>query len=253
MDRAIFTALNALTVRQDARITQAQNLANMNVPGFRRDLANEGTTKYLNAQGGLGVRAFQVETGPYRFSQQAGKLEQTGGDLDVAIADEGYFYARGDSGEIGLTRRGDLRRGIDGTLLNGAGEPMLDPNQEPIVVPDFRSIRITDLGEIHIEPANGEPGETVLAGTLATVVPGAGVPLTKGPDGLIRTDAGDVPPPDQGAQVLQGVLEASNVNPVEELLTSIDMQRGFEIGMRMILQMRTLDEAGAELMRAPQT
>lgn len=252
MDRAIFTALNAISIRQDARITQSQNLANMSVPGFRRDIPNEGATKYLDPAGGLGVRAFQMESAVTRFSDRAGTLSQTGADFDVAIAQDGYFFAMGAEGMPGLTRRGDLRQDAEGALMNGAGQRMLGEDMAPIVLPPHRSMRITDLGEIHIEPADGPAGQTVLAGMLATVAPAPGTPLTKGLDGLIRADDGTVPPPDQGARVLQGVLEASNVNPVEELLASIDVQRGYEIGMRMILQMRTIDEAGASLMQAPQ-
>jgi flagellar basal-body rod protein FlgF len=119
-------------------------------------------------------------------------------------------------------------------------------------VPAYRNIRITDIGEIYIQPLDDPEGEPVLAGVLATVVPPAGVALTKGADGQIRTVEGPLPPPDQRAEVLQGTLESSNVNPVEELLSTMQMQRNFELGMRMVLTARELDEGGARMMQAPE-
>ena len=51
---------------------------------------------------------------------------------------------------------------------------------------------------------------------------------------------------------VQGTLEASNVNPVEELLSSMEMQRQFELGMRMVMTARDIDEGGARVLQAPE-
>lgn len=171
MDRMIYTALNALAVNRDSQVTQAQNLANQMVPGFRRDLNNEGETFFLEMQGSLAPKAFNLEKGQASFSNQVGLLERTDEELDVAIADQGYFYIQPEKGDPALSRRGDLRRDIDGTLRNGAGEAMLGPDLQTIQLPEYRSIQITDIGEIFIEPVDAVGGETVLAGVLATVIP----------------------------------------------------------------------------------
>lgn len=253
MDRMIYTALNALSTQRDQRITQAQNLANMNVPGFRRDLPNEGQTYFAQALDTAMVRAYQTETGPAGFLSDSGPLQPTGGELDVAVVDEGYFYVRPDSGgEAALTRRGDLRRSVDGTLINGAGDMMLDPNMEPIQLQEYREITISDIGEIWIVPANADPGaEQILGGVLATVVPDEDVVLRKGADGQIRDTEGEVPFPNQLAKINQGALEGSNVNTVEELISSIDMQRNFELNMRLVSNASKLDESAARLLRSP--
>lgn len=251
MDRMIHTALNALAVRRDAKVTQAQNLANMNVPGFRRDLENDGGTMFLEQMRTASTRAFRMETGPAAFSAESGFLNPTGEELDVAIADEGYFFIRPETGDPALSRRGDLRIAADGVLRNGAGDVMLDVNQEQIVIPPHRSMTINELGEIWIDPQGGGPGDVVLVGTLATASPPV-ADLTKGLDGRIRSKEGPLPMPDQQAKVLQGTLEGSNVNPVEELIASIELQRSFELGVRMISMAREIDEAGASLMRAPE-
>ncbi|SPF80111.1 flagellar basal body rod C-terminal domain-containing protein [Pseudoprimorskyibacter insulae] len=251
MDRLIHTALNSVTIHRDTRQIQAQNLANINVPGFRRDLQNEGESKFLRSAETDSVRAFQLEAGTPGFSHAPGFLDRTDMDMDVAIADFGYFYIKPESGDNALSRRGDLQRGIDGMLRNGAGDMMLDTDLQPIEVPQHRSIRISDIGEVYIEPTIGPPGQSVLVGTLATVIPDQNLVLRKGLDGEIRTDKGTVPPPNQAATVLQGVLEGSNVNAVEEMLTNVETQRSFEIGMKVILMAKELDEAGSAAMQAP--
>ena len=252
MDRMIHTALNALRVMRDTQVNQAQNLANQNVPGFRRDLTDNTNTKFLDVMNGLQTRAFQMEGEGGAFAVQAGFMDRTGEELDVAIGDQGYFFIQPENGDVALSRRGDMRRQPDGTLVNGAGDVMLDAGLQPIVVPPYQSIRITELGEIHIEPQGGAPGETVVAGVLGTVVPDPEVQLRKGLDGEIRQVDGGVPNPNQGAEVIQFTLEGSNVNPVEELLTSIEIQRNFEIGLRMVMSAKELDEGSATLMRAPE-
>lgn len=253
MDRLIYTALNAMATQRDQRVTQAQNLANMNVPGYRRDLANEGRTYFAEQMDAAKVRAFVTETGPAGFLSASGPLNPTGEELDVAIVDQGYFYIRPDNGnDLALSRRGDMRRATDGVLVNGAGETMLDPNMEPIELQEYRELTITDIGEIWIVPSNAEPGAApILAGTLATVIPDEELVLHKGTDGQIRDENGELPDPNQLARISQGALEGSNVNSVEELINSIDMQRNFELNIRMVSNASKLDEAGARLLRSP--
>lgn len=252
MDRLVHTALNSIANLRDQRIASANNLANMNVPGFRRDLPNEGRAFTLTADGSLESRALQLETGPHAFSQTAGFLDQTGEAMDLALADKGYFYVKPDSGgEPALTRRADLRTLPDGQLVNGAGETMLDEGLRPIVLPPFRRMTVDDAGMIRIEPQDGAPGEEVAIARLATVVPD-GIALRKGPDGMIRQNEGGVPAPDGRGRVLQGVREGSNVNPTEELISSIELQRSFEINLRMITTAKEIDEAGSRLMRMPE-
>lgn len=253
MDRMIYTALNALSTQRDQRVTQAQNLANMNVPGYRRDLPNEGRTYFSEALDAAKVRAYHTETGPAGFLSTSGPLQATGEELDVAVVDDGYFYIQPDNGgEVALTRRGDLKRDLNGILTNGAGEAVLNRGMQPIQLPAYRDLTITDIGEIWTVPADAEPGAApVLSGVIATVIPDPEVVLRKGADGQIRDVNGQVPDPNQLAQLSQGTLEGSNVNTVSELIDSIDMQRHFELNIRFVSNAKKLDEAGARLLRAP--
>lgn len=253
MDRLIHTALNSLANLRDTRITSAQNLANMNVPGFRRDLQNDGSAQFLSALDQVSARAFQLARTDAGFSRAPGALETTGDPMDLAIADRGFFYVQPpEGGAPALTRRADLRIGADGALLNGAGERMLDDGLQPITLPPFREMVVDDLGQVSIAPLDGPAGQLVPVAMLATVDPADDLPLHKGADGRIRTgDGTPLPPPDQQPRVMQGVREGSNVNATAELIASIDLQRSFELNLRMIQTARDIDEAGASLLRMP--
>jgi flagellar basal-body rod protein FlgF len=75
--------------------------------------------------------------------------------------------------------------------------------------------------------------------------------LVKSLDGNIRKPDGTVPEADQTARFGQGYLEASNVSAIEELIKNIDMQRQFEINVKLIKKASDLDAAGAKLMNLP--
>ncbi|MFC7703623.1 flagellar basal body rod C-terminal domain-containing protein [Plastorhodobacter daqingensis] len=253
MDRMIHTALSALHNLRDSRTITAQNLANQNVPGFRRDLPNEGGSRFMAQFDEISARAFPLERGPHLFSDLAGPLVETGEPADVALADRGYFYVQPTGGGgLALTRRGDLSRDAEGVLRNGAGDALLDVELQPITVDAWRAIQINELGQIWIEPQEGQPGQIELAATLATVDP-EGLLLRKGPDGRIRPAEGPLPPPDQRGRVQQGYLESSNVNAVEELVLSLELQREFELNVKLITTAREIDEGGARLLRLPET
>jgi flagellar basal-body rod protein FlgF len=61
-----------------------------------------------------------------------------------------------------------------------------------------------------------------------------------------------VPALDQKVKLVQGMLEAANVNSVEELVSSMELQRQFEISIKFISLSQELDEGGSQLMRMPQ-
>lgn len=253
MDRLIYTSLNSLANLRDTQVVVAQNLANSAVPGFRSDLANEGSAHFLSALESHTSRVFQLERGPHGFSERPGALSRTGDSMDIAIVERGYFYIQPEGGGApALSRRGDLRTGADGVLTNGAGEVLLGTDLQPVILPPFRSIAIDDLGQITLEPANGAPGERVQVATLATLVPDESLELAKSPDGRIRmADGSALPGPDQMARVTQGALEGSNVDSTGELIASIELQRSFELNMRMIQTARDTDEAALSLLRMP--
>ena len=75
--------------------------------------------------------------------------------------------------------------------------------------------------------------------------------MAKGVDGRIRNLDGTVPDPDQSGVFAQGVLEGSNVNAIEEMVFNMDMQRQFEINVKLIKKAEDIDKAGTTLMSLP--
>ena len=92
MDRLAQTALSALRQMQDNKFDLAHNLANVNVPGFRRDLPNEGNAGFLKELEKLSAKVLPLETEVRKFSNESGQLQNTGLETDVAVLNDGFFY-----------------------------------------------------------------------------------------------------------------------------------------------------------------
>ena len=78
MDKMIFTSLNSIQNLYDQRFNISQNMANISVPGYRRELPNEGGSAFLEQYQKLGPRAYALETGPNQFSFKLGNLSLVG-------------------------------------------------------------------------------------------------------------------------------------------------------------------------------
>ena len=250
MDKMIHTALNSMHMITQNQSMNAQNLSNLNVPGYRRDLGIEFETTYLETKEGLDAKAFATRTNVGVFSSKPGHINPTGEDLDVAVQGPGFFFIK-TKDATGLSRRGDFNVNADGILVNGAGETVLSDGLEPISVPPYKSISVAENGAIIVEPLGGEPGTTQNVGMLATTL-ATGEKIFKDKDGLLKTLTGSLPEPDQTATLLQKHLEGSNINAVEEMIVSLDQQRQFELNVKLIKIAKDLDEAATNLMRMPQ-
>ena len=249
MDRLAQTALSALRQMQDLKYDLANNLANVNVPGFRRDLPNEGNAGFLKTLDEVTAKVLPLETGTRLFSGEMGRLENTGVETDVAVLNDAYFYVQPDNGQIALSRRGDFSVDALNQLVNGAGDLVLSDGLAPIVLPPFTSISFSDIGEVLVQQPGAPIGELTSAGFIGST---SGLDqLTKSLDGQIRRADGTVPDPDQTGKFGQGFLEASNVNAIEELVKNLDMQRQFEINVKLIKKASELDSAAAKLMSLP--
>ena len=110
---------------------------------------------------------------------------------------------------------------------------VLSDGLEPIELPNFTSMSITDIGEILVQQAGAPDGEFTSVGFIGSTTSEL-EQLVKSLDGNITKEDGTVPAPDQTAKFGQGYLEASNVNAIEELIRNIDMQRQFEINVKLI-------------------
>ena len=249
MDRSIYTALNSMNILRDNQSVTAQNLANISVTGFQKDIQINFASVYLDRDKGIDPRVLALQE-PGGFDATPGPVQQTGAPLDLAVDGSGYFIVKPANGKIALSRRGDFTVSADGTLRDGTGTQPLSVDLETVTIPPHRKISISGDGIIEIEPLNAPIGQTVKVGQLATTF-GSEVPLAKTIDGFVRPINGSIPAPDNRTLLLSGFLEGSNVKSVDELVTGIDQSRAYEINVKFITTAQEIDEASTSLMRMP--
>ena len=249
MDRSIYTALNSMNILRDNQAVTAQNLANISVTGYQKDVSINFSSVYLDRDKGIDPRVMALQE-PGGYDNTPGPMQQTGAPLDLAVDGSGYFIVKPANGQISMSRRGDFTVSADGTIRDGTGTQALSTELQPITVPPHRKISVSGDGIINIEPLNAPVGQTVRVAQLATTF-GSEVPLAKTIDGFVRPVDGSVPTPDNRTILLSGFLEGSNVKSVDELVSGIEQSRAYEINVKFVTTAKEIDEATASLMRMP--
>ncbi len=254
MDKLIHTALNTMHSARLKQVTSAQNLSNAQVPGFRGDeIGGRFGSVYLYANDQLETRVFAKKSEPGLFSDEQGEMRLTGQQTDVSIEGDGYFMVENQFGVLGMSRRGDFTISNDGILVNRAGEVVLDTSLVAMTIPPFREIFIAENGQVFIEPIGGEPGVRQLINQIATTS-SEGLNLIKDTDGTIRPQGGIDRTqfnPDQNVRLKQGYIETSNVSVFDELVNNVDIQKQYQLNVKLISLAKKIDEAGASLLRLP--
>lgn len=243
MDKLIYTAMSGANRSMLSQQVHASNLANVNTTGFRADY--ERARSYEVGGDGFATRQMAVPQGTgSKFVP--GALERTGNELDVAIRGEGLLAVQV-NGQERYTRAGAMHIDERGALMLGQ-HPVLDMDGQPIEVPDYRSINITDKGRVSVVPNSG--GEVLLeVASLKRVKPEL-ANLVKDAEGFFRARTGNAPlPADDTVAVASGHLEASNVNPVEEMVAILSTSRQFELQIKMMKTAEELSQASTRLIR----
>ena len=237
MDRFLYVAMTGASESLRLQAVNNHNLANATTPGFRADLAAFETRAVAGP--GHASRAYAT-AGTSGWDAQAGAMQATGRDLDVAVQGDGWIAVQGADGREAYTRAGDLRLDVDGNLVNGAGRLVLGDGG-PINVPPHSSLAVGVDGSISIVPLGQGPETTATVGRIKLVAP-ADVDLVKGEDGLFRRRDGADAAPDAGVRLATGALESSNVNVADVMVRMIELSRRFELEVKA---MRTAEENGA--------
>lgn len=220
MDNIGYTTLTRQSGLMREMQVVANNIANMSTTGFRR----EGVTfseHVVRLDGDPSLSMAQGHTRTVDLAQ--GGLSITGGSFDFAIQGAGFFQVLTPEGPR-LTRAGSFTPQATGELVNMDGHLLLDGGGAPIFIPP-------DGGKISL----GADG-TVMAGN----VPVAQVGLWQPADPLsLRHQGGtlfsaDGLEPATGATLHQGMLEDSNVQPVNEISRMIAVQRAYEMGQKLL-------------------
>ncbi|MEZ5499540.1 MAG: flagellar basal-body rod protein FlgG [Steroidobacteraceae bacterium] len=247
MNTALWAAKTGLDAQQTRMSVTAHNLANVNTNGFKKGRAVFEDLLYQNVRqvGAATSQDTQAPTGlslgtgarvvATEKSYTQGGLTTTGNALDVAINGRGFLQIQLPDGTSAYTRDGSLQINSQGQLVTASGYIV----QPGISIPDgAQSVSISTDGVVSaqiagqaapvqvgqlqlvdfINPAGLQPrGENLLMESAAS---GTAQASTPGLNGL--------------GTVVQGALEASNVNVVEELVAMIETQRAYEMNSKAI-------------------
>jgi flagellar basal-body rod protein FlgG len=250
--QTLYTAATGMEALQTKLDVIANNLANINTTSFKKDRANfedlfyrhemlpgiqdaNGTTTPTGTSIGLGARVSSTQTD---FAQ--GAFKQTNRELDVAIEGHGFFEVDdpGSGGRL-YTRAGNFSVNGNGELVLGSASNGRRLTASVTIPADASEISISPSGIVEVRV----PGQNTLqnAGqlTLSKFINPEGL-LKVGENLYAETPASQPPvlqgnPGDQGlGQLRQNYLEASNVEPVRELIDLITTQRAFELNSQAV-------------------
>ena len=247
MINSLWVAKTGMQAQQTQLDVISHNLANVSTNGFKRGQAvfedliyqnlrqvgansSEQTQLPTGLQLGLGVRTVATSRS---FSQ--GNLQQTSNNLDMAINGAGFFQVQQPDGTLGYTRDGSFQVNAQGQMVTSGGYLLAGG----ITIPaDARSLTISNSGQVSVlQGANTTP--TVVGNIeLATFVNPVGLE-PRGQNLYTETAASGAPttgaPGSTGlGSVLQGYVESSNVNVVQELVNMIQTQRAYEMNSKAI-------------------
>ncbi|MDX8346418.1 flagellar hook-basal body complex protein [Cognatiyoonia sp. IB215446] len=222
MDNASYTTLTRQSGLMREMQVIANNIANASTTGFRaEEVMFAEHVKGL----GPGTQSLSMATANVRDTVMSqGTLAQTGGTFDLAIEGEGFFLIETPQGQR-LTRAGAFGPNENGDLVTPDGYAVLDPGGAPVFVPQ-------GLGAIGIAPdgtisAGGQP-----VGQIGMVNPIDSTQMVRESGVLFDAQGGFEPALD--GRMLQGFLEASNVNPILQISRMIEVQRAYELGQSFL-------------------
>lgn len=222
MENSLSVVLSRQGVLARQMETIATNLANANTAGFKAEamIFTEFLERTPKPDGPLSM----VHDVTFLRDMSEGDMQGTGNPLDLAISGEGFFAVQTDQGER-YTRHGAFQLDNLGQLVTLAGDQVLDAGGAPILVPPgTEQITIARDGTV-----SADAQEIGRVQVVTFDEPGA---LSK--EGNSLYDAGEqAPRPAPEAEVLQGTIEGSNVNGVEEMTRMIDVVRSYQSAARM--------------------
>lgn len=245
MMRALSTSATGMQAQQLNVDTIANNLANVNTTSFKKasvrfqdllyqDLRPAGDPARLGPPSELAIGHGTKLAATERTFRQ-GTTEQTNNPLNLVIEGDGFFQIARPDGTYGYSRDGAFYVSADGEMVNSDGLP-LEPrimlpddvnqmfiSQEGVVSVNYTdSVEVDEIGQIELARFLNPAGLHALGRNQFAPTPASGDPLlgTPGSDGF--------------GGVLQGFLEGSNVEVVEEMVALITAQRAYEINSKSI-------------------
>lgn len=234
MDRLLYVAMTGAKQLMQAQSLVSNNLANVGTDGFRADLARFEPSPIVGP--GYPSRINTIASG-LGFDHTSGTLQQTGNTLDVAIDGEGWLAVQTPDGKEAYSRGGPLNVNALGLLETQRGQLVLGDNG-PVSVPPHTKLSVGADGTISIVPQGQGPETLAQVGRIKLVNPDP-AQLEKRPDGLVELPNGAPAEADAKVKLVSGFIETSNVNMAQSMVEMIDLERQFDVAVRM---MRVADE-----------
>lgn len=226
MESGYYAAFTALASRMQALDLVANNLANVSTTGFRgqhefyravtANLGDRVLSPLNTAINNFGVM------GGANIDLRQGNLQSTGNSLDLAVSGPGFFAVQ-TVGGIRYTRNGSFHVNKKGQIVTQQDDPVLGPNG-PIQVPD---------GEISVSQDGTVSVNSAVAGQvrLAEFAPGTDL-VAEGESNFIAPAGAEKPA--VSSSINDGMLESSNLNPVQESVALMILQRHSEMLSRTL-------------------
>lgn len=245
MDRSLYIAMTGAKHNMLAQAVHANNMANLSTTGFRADFEQARAMGVYYGEGHA-TRAYSLTENP-ASNFATGAMIETGNDLDVAIQGQGFIAVRAADGTEAYTRAGNLETDSTGMLRTSNGLPVLG-GDSPIVIPENEKIQIGGDGTVSIVGLGQGPEAMTEVGRIKLVNPDT-QNLEKGDDGLFRQRDGLNAEVSANVRLRSGVVEASNVNAIDEFTKIMALSRQYEMQVKM---MKTADDnatSSASLLR----
>jgi len=262
MDPALRAAATGMKAQQTRTEVIANNLANVNTTGYKRSRAHFEDLLYQTVQGAAvigtndagSLPAIQLGRGTHLSAVQRlheqGSLEQTGRSLDVAIEGDGFFQVQQPNGTVAYTRDGSFEISDQGMLVTQGGYTVVPGVRIPT---DSTGVVISRTGVVTAQRPGSEEAEELGRLELARFANPAGL-LAAGENLYTQTTASGDPvtgfPQDDGmGRLLQGNLEGSNVEIVQEMVDMITSMRAYEINSKAIKNSEEMADVANNMLR----
>ena len=242
MDNLLYIAMSGAKEKLAVR---SNNLANASTIGFKADFEN---ARAMQAYGeGLPTRVFSMAEEPGQ-NMSSGAIETTGRELDVAVKGDGWIAVEDSDGNEAYTRMGSLVLDQDGTLRTSDGRAVLDDSGEHIELPALSKIEINQDGTVGGRP-DGEGSDVFEEYQRIKLVNPEKTAMYRGTDGLFRLKSGATAEESDSVRLINGALESSNVNVVDEMTSLIRIQRQYDMQVKLMSTAKEMDESQNQLLR----
>lgn len=235
MDNALFVGLSHQMVLRRNLDILAHNLANMTTTAYKaeRPLFKTFLTDIRDAEGRPTKAQYVTDFGMTRDTAE-GVVRRTENPLDIAINGKGFFAVETPAGER-YTRAGQFRLDAEGTLITAAGDKVLDTNRQPLTfAPEETDFRVARDGAV--STSQGPKGR------LLVVEFADESKLERVGETYFRNAAPAAPQPAEKTVLLQGMIEDSNVVPILEMSTLVEVMRAYSSSTQLVKSIEDTSE-----------